>query len=192
MNTLEKNLHELVELISNLRSDLVSLTNYDAIVMCLSEAISAGKKILIAGNGGSMADAMHFAEELSGNFREKRKALPAIAFSDPSVLTCISNDFSFEELFSRQVEAIGNGGDCLFLLSASGRSANLNKAAEVAREMGIVVISLTGDVDSPLQANSDFNISVGSSRWADRVQEIQKVVIHSIVQGIESELFPTN
>ena len=188
MNTLEKNLEELIDMMTSFRGSAVSLSSYEAVVERLTRAIHEGNKILVAGNGGSMADAMHFAEELSGNFRQKRRALPAIAFSDPSVLTCISNDFSFDEVFARQVEAIGKRGDCLILLSASGQSANLNRAAEVARENGIVVISFTGNIDSPLQKNSDFNISVGASRWADRVQEIQKVVIHSIVQDIESGL----
>lgn len=188
MLSLTNNIGELIEMMDRLVMQTEQMDAYKAIVNLMVEQLAAEKKILVAGNGGSMADGMHFAEELVGNFRRKRRPLAALALSDPTAMSCISNDFSFQEVFSRQVEALGNSGDVLFLLSTSGESANLLRAATEANRSGVFVVSLTGETESSLSKLSSITLSVGKSAWADRSQEVQKVVIHSLVQDIERAL----
>jgi len=151
----------------------------------IAEAIKNGYKIMSCGNGGSHCDAMHFAEEMTGNFREVRPAMPAIAISDPSHISCVSNDFGFEAIFSRYVEGIGNKGDVLLAISCSGNSKNILKAAETARSKGMQVVSLTGHEGGQLRSISDVNINVAHSGYADRVQEVHIKIIHILIFLIE-------
>jgi D-sedoheptulose 7-phosphate isomerase len=148
-------------------------------------AIQSGKKIISCGNGGSLCDAMHFAEELSGRFRNDRPAYPAIAISDPSHITCVSNDYGYEAIFSRFIEGLGNQGDVLLAISTSGNSANVVKACVAAREKGMKIVSLTGRNGGKVAGLSDVELRAPISEYADRVQEIHIKIIHSLIQYIE-------
>lgn len=152
------------------------------------EAINKGGKILSCGNGGSMSDAMHFAEELSGRFRDNRKALPAIAIADPTHLSCVANDFGYEYVFSRYVEGLGNKEDILLGISTSGNSANVIRAVEAAHEKGMKTIVLTGKDGGKLGSMADVEIRAPHSQYADRAQEIHIKIIHSLIHFIELQL----
>jgi len=152
------------------------------------DALKNGGKIMSCGNGGSMCDAMHFAEELSGRYRENRKALAAVSISDPSHISCVSNDYGYEFIFSRYVEALGREGDVLLAISTSGNSKNVLRAIETAREKGIKVVGLTGKNGGAMAALCDVEIRAPHSQYADRVQEIHIKVIHSLIDFIERGL----
>lgn len=154
----------------------------------LCTTISNGNKILSCGNGGSMSDAMHFAEELSGKFRNERKALPAIAISDSAHLSCVANDYGFEFVFSRFIDAIGNNGDCLLAISTSGNSENVINAAKTAKEKGFQIIALTGKDGGKLRELADIEIRVDYSGFSDRIQEIHIKVIHLLILFVENNL----
>lgn len=158
----------------------------------LTNTFQNGGTVFSCGNGGSMSDAIHFAEELSGKFRNARAALPAVAISDPGHISCVSNDFGYEQIFRRFLEAHLKNGDTLLAISTSGTSANVIKAAEFARENGAYVIALTGKENSVLGSISDVEISAPTGAFADRVQEIHIKVIHILIEMIERKLFPEN
>jgi D-sedoheptulose 7-phosphate isomerase len=140
---------------------------------------------MTCGNGGSLCDAQHFAEELSGRYRQDRRALAAIALTEASHMTCVANDFGFEFVFSRFVEALGRPGDVLLAISTSGNSPNILRAAEAARALGIKVISLTGKDGGKLASLSDVEIRVPHFGFADRIQEVHIKVIHIMIMLIE-------
>lgn len=144
------------------------------------------------GNGGSMCDAMHFAEELSGRFRLDRPALPAVAISDPSYLTCAGNDYGFDHIFSRFLEAHARHDDVLLAISTSGESRNVLSAATRARELGVKVIGLTGRINSTLGRTADVEICTPGGAFADRTQELHIKVIHILIELIELAMFPAN
>jgi len=152
----------------------------------------SGGRLMSCGNGGSMCDAMHFAEEWTGRFRGDRAALPALAFSDPSQLTCIANDFGFDEIFARSVEAYGNEGDLLLAISTSGNSPNILRAVEVARSKGIRTVGLLGKGGGKLRDLVDLSIIVPRATTSDRIQELHIKVIHIVIEAVERELFPGN
>ncbi len=152
------------------------------------DAIGNGQKILTCGNGGSHCDAMHFAEELSGKYRNDRKALPALAISDSGHITCVGNDYGFEHIFSRFVEAIGQKGDILVGISTSGNSTNILKAFEAAHQKNITTIALTGKDGGKLAPLADFEIRVPHFGYADRIQEVHIKIIHIWIGLIEKEL----
>ncbi len=158
----------------------------------LATAATSGKRIYTCGNGGSMSDAMHFAEELSGRFRNDRPPIAAAAISDPGHITCTANDYGFEHIFSRYVEAFGQSGDVLLAISTSGNSANVNNAAKVARTKGMKVIGLTGKDGGSLAPLCDVEIRAPFSEFSDRVQEIHIKVIHILVMLVEQGLFKKN
>ncbi len=149
------------------------------------EAIQNGKKILSCGNGGSMSDAMHFAEELTGRFRDERRSLPAISISDPTHITCAGNDYGFDYIFSRYVEGIGQLGDVLLAISTSGNSKNIINAVEVAHNKGMRVVVLTGKDGGKLASMANVEIRVSHFGYSDRIQEIHIKVIHSLINYIE-------
>lgn len=154
----------------------------------IAESIINGNKIISCGNGGSMSDAMHFAEEMTGNFRKKRRALPAMAISDPAYITCTSNDYGFNHVFSRWVEAFGNNGDVLLAISTSGNSENIIKAVETALEKNMKVIALTGKSGGKLAELSTVEIRAPFYEFSDRTQEIHIKIIHSLIQYVELKL----
>ncbi|WP_423147619.1 D-sedoheptulose 7-phosphate isomerase [Rubrolithibacter danxiaensis] len=154
----------------------------------LVDAIKKDCKIISCGNGGSMCDAMHFAEELSGRYRDNRPALPAISISDPSHISCVGNDYGYPFVFSRMIEAIGKEGDVLLAISTSGNSENVINAIEAARKKGIKIIGLTGKDGGKMASLCDVEIRAPKSNYADRAQEIHIKVIHSLIDFVERNL----
>ena len=152
------------------------------------DSINTGGKIISCGNGGSMSDAMHFAEELTGRFREDRKAIPAVSISDVSHISCVGNDYGYDEIFARYVDALGKKEDVLLAISTSGNSENVLRAAKSAKEKGIVVIGLTGKTGGKLAELCDVEIRAPHCDYADRVQEIHIKIIHSLIHYIEEKL----
>lgn len=179
---------EAIDVLDSFISDENNMQKIASAGLLLSESLKNDCKIIACGNGGSMCDAMHFAEELSGSFAGKRKPLAAVSISDPSHITCVANDFGFEYIFSRYVEAIGNKGDVLLAISTSGNSKNIVNAAVKAREKGMSVVSLTGKDGGKLSTISDIEIRVDWHKNSDRIQEIHIKVIHSLITLIENEL----
>ena len=152
------------------------------------KSIEAGGKIMSCGNGGSMSDAMHFAEEMTGRFRDNRAALPAIAISDVSHMSCVSNGYGFDFVFSRFVEAMGKPEDVLLAISTSGNSKNIIEAVKSAKAKGIFIVALTGKSGGELANMADIEIRTPMSQYADRVQELHIKIIHSMIHYIESNL----
>lgn len=150
--------------------------------------LKSGHKILSCGNGGSLCDATHFAQELTGRYRGNRISLPAIAINDAAYITCTSNDFSYSDVFARYVQGVGVRGDALLCISTSGKSANVLAAARAAREKGMKVVALTGPAGNPLTHIADVSICAPASQYADRIQEIHIKVIHILIHAIESGL----
>jgi len=182
---------ELKEAAVTLNNFLNNRENIEAIeqaAIMLSNAFKAGGKVLSCGNGGSHCDAMHFAEELTGRYRENRPGYPAIAISDVSHLSCVGNDFGYDYVFSRYIEAVGKEGDILFALSTSGNSGNIIKAIAAARAKKMQVITLTGKEGGKMAGTADIEIRVPHFGYADRIQEIHIKVIHILIQLIEKEM----
>jgi len=179
---------EAQEVLNRFLSDESNIQKIDSAIQLMSDSIRSGGKILSCGNGGSMCDAMHFAEELSGRFRDDRRALPAISISDPSHISCVGNDYGYQEVFARYISGLGNAGDVLLAISTSGNSANVIRAIEAAREKNMTVIGLTGKDGGKMANLCDVEIRAPHSSYADRAQEIHIKVIHSIIGGIENSL----
>ena len=154
----------------------------------MSAALKNGNKIISCGNGGSMCDAMHFAEELSGRFRNNRRGLAAVSISDPSHISCVANDFGYDFVFSRYIEALGQSGDVLLGISTSGSSKNVILAVEEAKKKGMKTLVLTGKDGGKLAGLADLEIRAPYSEFADRAQEIHIKIIHNFILGIESNL----
>ena len=158
----------------------------------MSYCLKQGAKVISCGNGGSMCDAMHFAEEWTGRFRNNRRPLPAIAFSDPSHLTCIANDFGYDEVFAREVDAYGKPGDLLVAISTSGNSPNVLRAVETARAKGITTVGLLGKGGGELKSRVDIPVLVPLAETSDRIQEVHIKVLHIVIEAVERTLFPAN
>ncbi|MDR2921316.1 MAG: D-sedoheptulose 7-phosphate isomerase [Tannerella sp.] len=154
----------------------------------IAQALRMGGKVISCGNGGSLCDAAHFAEELTGRFRKDRKPYPAIAINDSAYITCVGNDYSFDEIFSRYVEAIGKAGDILLAISTSGNSKNVIRAAEAAKTLDMHVISLTRAGVTTLSELSDIALTCPDAEFSDRIQEIHIKIIHILIQAIEANL----
>ena len=169
-------------------SDDKNFKDIETAGLLIVDAILSGNKIISCGNGGSMCDAMHFAEELSGRYRNDRKALPAIAISDASHITCAANDYGFDHIFSRFIEALGNKNDILFAISTSGNSANIINAIKAAKEKGIKIIGLTGKGGGEMKNLCDIEIRVSHNGFSDRIQEIHIKIIHSLIDFIEGKM----
>ncbi|WP_300328154.1 D-sedoheptulose 7-phosphate isomerase [Fusobacterium sp.] len=157
----------------------------------LAKAFSLGNKVLICGNGGSNCDALHFAEEFTGRFRKERRALPAIAISESSHITCVGNDYGFDYIFSKGVEAFGKEGDIFIGISTSGNSPNVIKAVEVAKSLGMKTVGLLGKDGGKLKGVCDFEFII-PGETSDRVQEIHMMILHIIIEGVERIMFPEN
>ena len=157
----------------------------------LADAYKNGKKSLIAGNGGSNCDAMHFAEEFTGRFRKERPALPSISISDSSHITCVGNDYGFDAIFSKGVEAFGQEGDFFLGLSTSGNSRNIIEAVKVAKEKGLKTVALLGKDGGQLKGMCDYEFII-NAKTSDRVQEVHMMILHIIIEGVERVLFPEN
>ena len=191
MNALNDILGELKEaqqVLENFISSEENLINIEAIANLMADALIDGKKIISCGNGGSHCDAMHFAEELSGRYRENRRSLAAIAISDPSHISCTGNDYGFDFVFSRFIEGLGNAGDVLLGISTSGNSKNIINAVKAAREKGMKVVIFSGKDGGQLKGVADAEIIVPHFGYADRIQEIHIKVIHILMMLIEKKV----
>jgi D-sedoheptulose 7-phosphate isomerase len=184
-----KEFHEAQQVLRSFLKDDSGLNAIEKAAILLVDSFQNNGKLISCGNGGSMCDAMHLAEELSGRFRAHRPALPALAISDPSYMSCVINDYGAEAVFSRYVEGLGFSGDVLVAISTSGSSKNIINAAKVAKEKGMKIIGLTGKTGGELASLCDVEIRAPFSTHADRVQEIHIKVIHSLIQAVESKLF---
>ncbi|WP_440865533.1 D-sedoheptulose 7-phosphate isomerase [Symbiopectobacterium purcellii] len=169
-------------------SDDANIQSIQNAAVLLADAFKAGGKVISCGNGGSHCDAMHFAEELTGRYRENRPGYPAIAISDPSHLSCVSNDFGYDFVFSRYVESLGREGDVLLGISTSGNSGNIIKAIDAARAKGMKVITLTGKDGGKMADTADVEIRVPHFGYADRIQEVHIKAIHILIQLVEKEM----
>ena len=163
-----------------------------AAVGLMADAVEGDGKVMSCGNGGSLCDAMHFAEEMTGRYRGNRRPYAALAISDASHMACVGNDYGYEEVFSRYVEAHGRKGDVLLAITTSGTSRNIVKAAEVARRKGVKVVALTGRDETPITELADVSIVTPAGRWADRVQELHIKCIHILIELIERRLDKQN
>lgn len=188
MDSIRSQFTEAREVLEAFISDPRAFSSIEKAGDMLVAAIQNGNKILSCGNGGSMCDAMHFAEELSGRYREDRRAFPALAISDPSYLSCVANDYGYAYVFSRMIEALGTKGDVLFALSTSGNSENIIHAIKTGKEKGMLIIGLTGKDGGKMAGLCDVEIRAPKSEYADRAQEIHIKVIHSLIDYVERNL----
>ncbi|WP_047049670.1 D-sedoheptulose 7-phosphate isomerase [Vibrio mexicanus] len=185
---IKSELTEAADVLNKFLSDEHNIAQIEAAAKTIADSFKQGGKVLSCGNGGSHCDAMHFAEELTGRYRENRPGYPGIAISDPSHLSCVSNDFGYDYVFSRYVEAVGAKGDVLFGLSTSGNSGNILKAIEAAKAKGMKTIALTGKDGGKMAGLADVEIRVPHFGYADRIQEIHIKIIHIVIQLIEKEM----
>ena len=182
---IKSQLNEAATLLQQFVADENNLASIESAAKVLIDAFKHGGKVISCGNGGSHCDAMHFAEELSGRYRDNRPALGAIAISDPSHLSCVGNDYGFDHVFSRFVEGVGRSGDVLLGISTSGNSKNVLLAVEAAHKAGMKVIILSGKDGGKLRGQADVEIIVPHFGYADRIQEIHIKVIHILIGLIE-------
>lgn len=188
MEIIKNHFIEAKQVLDSFISDPQNFINIEKAGEIIVNAIRGNCKVISCGNGGSMSDAMHFAEELSGRYRNDRPAFPAIAISDPGHLSCVANDYGYDFVFSRMIEAIGSEGDVLFAISTSGNSENILKAIEAARIKGMKVIGLTGKEGGKMVGLCDVEIRAPRSQYADRAQEIHIKVIHSLIDYVECRI----
>jgi len=178
---------EALELLQKFTNDPSKIHAIEAAGALMVKSLKSGGKIISCGNGGSMCDAMHFAEELTGRYRDDRKSMAAISISDPSHISCVANDYGYEFVFSRFVEGIGKKGDILLGISTSGNSPNVVRAAEAALAKGMQVVALTGKNGGELAKLATVEIRVPHFGYADRIQEIHIKVIHCLIDYVERE-----
>ena len=188
MDLIKNNLIEAGKVLDAFISDENSIASIALSANLMIDSIKQGGKIISFGNGGSMCDAMHFAEELTGRFRDDRPAIPAIAISDPAHITCVANDYGFHAVFGRFIEALGQKGDIAFAISTGGNSENILLAAGTAKKKGMKVIALTGNTGGKLAALADVEIRVPHHGYSDRIQEVHIKVIHILIELIEKSL----
>lgn len=187
MGRIHQDLVEAAHYLNLFLGDDVSQAAVDEFIRQLVECFQSGGKVLVGGNGGSLADAMHFAEEFTGRFRNDRKPLPVLAMGDPTHLTCVSNDYGFDQVFSRYVEAFASAGDLVVLLSTSGNSANLLEAARTAGRKQVKVVGLLGRGGGELAPLCDLVI-LAPGETSDRIQEIQMLTLHGVIRAVEADL----
>ena len=189
---LKQHLQQASDILNDFINNDQYLSSVEEAAQTIITSLQNGNKIISAGNGGSMCDAMHFAEELSGRYRNDRRGLAAVSISDPSHITCVGNDYGFNYIFSRYLEALGNPGDVFFGITTSGNSENIIRACMEAKNKGMKVVILTSDREGDLQSDYedlvDVFIKTPSNRYADRIQELHIKIIHSLIDMIEQKL----
>lgn len=189
---LKQHLQEASSILDRFSTNDEYLNSVTEAAATIITSLKSGNKVISAGNGGSMSDAMHFAEELTGRWRDNRRSLSAISISDPSHITCVGNDYGFEYIFSRYIQGVGNQGDVFFGISTSGNSKNILEACFEAKRKGMKVVILTSDRNGPLQAGYgdfvDHLIKTPSNQYADRIQELHIKIIHSLIDMIEQNM----
>lgn len=183
---------EALTALNHVMADKALLRNLALSGKLLVKTFKTGKHVFSCGNGGSMCDAMHFAEELSGKFRKNRPPLPAMAISDPGHISCVGNDYGYDYIFPRFLEAHANSGDVLLAITTSGNSMNIVNAAKTAKNIGVSVIALTGKQQCNVAEFCDLLLATPASIYADRVQEVHIKLIHIMIELVERELFPQN
>jgi D-sedoheptulose 7-phosphate isomerase len=189
MHGIQDNLDEALKTLQLFIENKKNIESIEHAGAMMVHAMKADKKIISCGNGGSMCDAMHFAQEMTGRYKDYRKALPAIAISDPAHLSCTANDFGYAQVFSKYIEALGHEGDILLAISTSGNSENILNAVDAARSQGMKVIGLTGKDGGKLGPLCDIEIRAPHTHYADRAQEIHIKVIHCLLDYIEKAMF---
>jgi D-sedoheptulose 7-phosphate isomerase len=185
---IQQELTQAADVLAAFLKDASNLTKIESAATLMADAIKGGGKIISCGNGGSHCDAMHFAEELTGKYRDPRKALPAICISDASHISCVGNDYGYDFIFSRYLEALGNKGDVLLGISTSGNSKNVLNAITAAKEKGMKTVVLTGNQGGKIGPLADIEIRVPHLGYADRIQEIHIKVIHILILLIEKQV----
>ncbi|MCU0429069.1 MAG: D-sedoheptulose 7-phosphate isomerase [Cytophagaceae bacterium] len=185
---IKKELEEAAEVLEKFMSQESTLERIEAAAKLMYQSVQQGGTLFSCGNGGSACDAMHFAEELTGKFRDEREPIAAIAISDPAYLTCTSNDYGYGHVFSRYVKALGKKGDVLLAISTSGNSENVLKAAEAARQRGMLLVGLTGKNGGALAELCDVHLNVPHFGYSDRIQEVHIKIIHILIFMIEKYL----
>lgn len=188
INDIQTELNQAVDVLVKFVNDEHNIQTIQQAALLIADSFKKGSKVLSCGNGGSHCDAMHFAEELTGRYRENRPAYPAIAISDVSHISCVGNDFGYDAIFSRYVEGVGQTGDVLLGISTSGNSANVINAIHAAKAKGMKVIALTGKDGGKINGLADIEIRVPHFGFADRIQEIHIKVIHILIMLIEKEM----
>lgn len=188
IDNIRNELTQAIDVLTNFVSDDRNLEAIQQAAILVADSFKQGGKVLSCGNGGSHCDAMHFAEELTGRFRDNRPSYPAIAISDVSHISCVGNDYGFDYIFSRYVEGVGYKGDVLLGISTSGNSTNVIKAIEAAKQKGMKIITLTGKDGGKMNGLADVDIRVPHFGYADRVQEIHIKIIHILILLIEKEM----
>lgn len=188
LQLIQAELEEAQRVISSFLEDRRNIEPIYLAAQRMASCLQEGGKIISCGNGGSLCDAMHFAEELSGRYRSDRPALAAIAISDPSHISCTANDYGYEFVFSRFVEAMGRQGDVLLAISTSGNSANVIRAAQAAKSRGMTVVALTGKGGGKLATLADVLVDIPHHGFADRIQEMHIKIIHIFIHFIETSL----
>lgn len=182
---IREELQSAAEVLTGFLEDSENINAIERAADIIASSIKAGGKVFSCGNGGSMCDALHFAEEMTGRFREDRDPLPAIAIADPAHMSCVSNDFGYTRVFSRYLRALGHKGDVLLAISTSGNSDNIITAAEIAQQKSIKVIGLTGKSGGKLAEYCDVAIKVPHEGYSDRIQEVHIKVIHILIHLVE-------
>jgi D-sedoheptulose 7-phosphate isomerase len=185
--SMQRALGDAAGALDDFRRDPATLTSMGAAVQAITKAFKNRGRVFACGNGGSMCDAMHFAEEFSGRFHLDREPYPAIALSDPAHLTCVANDYGYEYVFSRQVDALGHEGDVLVILSTSGNSPSIVKAAESARTRGVIVVGCLGKDGGAVKSLCDIVLHAPGDR-SDRIQELHMLALHAIIEAVEQEM----
>tara|TARA_R110000868_G_scaffold158036_2_gene385750 strand:+ start:6761 stop:7339 length:579 start_codon:yes stop_codon:yes gene_type:complete len=189
MSAINQAYQDAISTLTTFCSDASHIAKTEALAAAFADTFNNNNKLLICGNGGSACDAMHFAEEFTGRYRANRKALPVIALTDASHITCVGNDFGFDEIFARGVEAFGQPGDWLIVLSTSGNSANIIRAVEEAKKQGVKTLALLGKDGGKLKGVCDEEFIIPADT-SDRIQEVHMTILHIMIEGVERILFP--
>jgi D-sedoheptulose 7-phosphate isomerase len=188
MDLIKKSLNESIQVLKEFVENESNIKAIKSAGDIMINSVKAGGQLISFGNGGSMSDAMHFAEELTGRFRDDRPAISAVSISDPTHITCVANDYGFDAIFSRYIEANGRKGDVVLAISTSGNSANVILACEAARKKGLKIVGLTGKTGGKLAKLADVEIRVPHLGYSDRIQEVHIKVIHILIEYIEKGL----
>ncbi|CAL4326311.1 D-sedoheptulose 7-phosphate isomerase [Buchnera aphidicola] len=186
--TICSELNSALKILQTFLKDKIQIYNIQKSAILIADAFKNGKKVISCGNGGSNCDAVHFAEELTSLYREKRSGYPAISVSDASYISAVGNDFGYDQVFSRYIESIGYSGDVLLAISTSGNSLNIIKAIKTAHKKNIKVVALTGNNGGRIQGLSDVEICIPYHGYSDRIQEMHIKIIHILILIIEKEM----
>ena len=184
-------LQEAADLLDKFMNDEKNIQLIQDAALLIANSFKQGGKVLSCGNGGSHCDAMHFAEEFTGRFRKDRKALPSISISDSSHITCVGNDYGFDFIFAKGVEAFGQEGDFFFGISTSGNSKNVIEAVKMAKKKNLKTVALLGKDGGKLKGECDYEFII-PGETSDRIQEVHMMILHIIIEGVERVLFPEN